>query len=99
MTFKKTGGSLMSFWKFSHMFHELSSTDCCHSSTPTQENLCQMDEEVKETVTNWLNGLAANFYVEGIVKLVQSFDKCLNRNWDYVDKHTLYLVVILQLLG
>lgn len=27
------------------------------------------DEKVKETVTNWLSGLAANFYDEGIVKL------------------------------
>jgi histone-lysine N-methyltransferase SETMAR len=33
------------------------------------------DEEVKETVTDWLNGLAANFYDEGIVKLVQRLDK------------------------
>jgi histone-lysine N-methyltransferase SETMAR len=29
------------------------------------------DEEVKETVTDWLNGLAADLYDEGIVKLVQ----------------------------
>jgi hypothetical protein len=44
------------------------------------------DEEVKETVTDWLNGLASDFYDEGIVKLVQHLDKCLNRNRDYVGK-------------
>jgi hypothetical protein len=39
-------------------------------------------EEVQETVTDWLNGPAADFYDEGIVKLVQRLDKCLNRNGD-----------------
>jgi histone-lysine N-methyltransferase SETMAR len=32
------------------------------------------DEEVKEPVTNWLNGLAPDFYDEGIVKLVQRLE-------------------------
>jgi hypothetical protein len=44
------------------------------------------DEEVKETVIDWLNRLATDFYDEKIVKLVQGLDKCLNRNGDYVDK-------------
>jgi hypothetical protein len=44
------------------------------------------DEEVKETITDWLNGLAAIFYEKGIVKLVQCLDKCLNRNGDYIEK-------------
>jgi hypothetical protein len=35
------------------------------------------DEEVKDTVTDWLNGLAADFYDEGIVRLVQRLEKCL----------------------
>jgi hypothetical protein len=50
-------------------------------------------EEVKETaVCEWLNCLAANFYDEEIVKLVQRLDKCLNRNRDYVQyKHMLCL--------
>jgi histone-lysine N-methyltransferase SETMAR len=30
----------------------------------------EADVEVKETVTAWLNGLAAEFYDEGIVKLL-----------------------------
>jgi histone-lysine N-methyltransferase SETMAR len=44
------------------------------------------DEEVKEIVTDWLNGLAANFYDEGIVRLVQCLDKCLNCKGDYIEK-------------
>jgi histone-lysine N-methyltransferase SETMAR len=44
------------------------------------------DEEVKETVTDWLSGLAADFYDKGIVKLVQNLDKCLNHSGDYVEK-------------
>jgi hypothetical protein len=35
---------------------------------------------------NWLNGLAADFYDEGIIKLVQRLDKCLNHNGEYVQK-------------
>jgi hypothetical protein len=45
-----------------------------------------IDEEVKETVTDWLNGLVADCYDEGIVKLVQRLDKCLNHNGDHVEK-------------
>jgi hypothetical protein len=59
------------------------------------------DEEVKEIVTNWLNGLAADFCDEGIVKLVQHLDKCLYRNGDYIEKnkHMLYVVVTLKSFG
>jgi hypothetical protein len=42
------------------------------------------DEEVKKIVTGWLDGLAAVCYDEGIVKLVQRLDKCLNHNGDTV---------------
>jgi histone-lysine N-methyltransferase SETMAR len=38
----------------------------------------ETDAEVKDTVTAWLNGLAAEFYDEGIVKLLSRLDKCLN---------------------
>jgi hypothetical protein len=44
------------------------------------------DEEVKVTVMDWFHGLSADFYDEGIVKLVQHLDKYLNRNGDYVEK-------------
>jgi hypothetical protein len=45
-----------------------------------------IDIEVKEAVTDWLTGLAAEFYDEMIVTLVQRLDKCLNRNGDYIEK-------------
>jgi hypothetical protein len=41
------------------------------------------DEEVKK-VTNWFNGLAADFYDAGINKLVTRY-KCLNLHGDYVE--------------
>jgi histone-lysine N-methyltransferase SETMAR len=44
------------------------------------------DEEVKDAVKEWLNGLAAEVYDEGIQKLVTSYDKCLNVGGDYVEK-------------
>jgi hypothetical protein len=43
---------------------------------------------VKEKVMDWLNGLVANFYDEGIVKPVQHLDNCPNHNGDYVKKLT-----------
>jgi hypothetical protein len=36
------------------------------------------DEEVKDAIKEWLNGLAAEVYDEGIVKLLSRLDKCLN---------------------
>jgi hypothetical protein len=55
---------------------------------------------VKETVTDWLNGLAVDVYDEGIVKLVQRLDKCLNCNGDYIEnKYILYLERTLKLFG
>jgi hypothetical protein len=47
-----------------------------------------MGKEVKETVMDWLNGLVADFYDEGIIKLVQCLDKCLNHNGNYAEKQT-----------
>jgi histone-lysine N-methyltransferase SETMAR len=46
----------------------------------------ETDAEVKETVTAWFNGLAAEFYDEGIVKLLSRLDKCLNLYGDYIEK-------------
>jgi hypothetical protein len=45
------------------------------------------DEEMKETITDWLKRLAANFYNDVIMKLVQCLDKCLNYNGNYVEKY------------
>jgi len=36
------------------------------------------DEEVKDAVQQWLDGLAAEGCDEGIQKLVKCYDKCLN---------------------
>jgi histone-lysine N-methyltransferase SETMAR len=44
------------------------------------------DEEVKDAVKEWLNGLAAEVYDEGIQKLVTRYDKCLNVGGDYAEK-------------
>jgi hypothetical protein len=84
----KTGDSLlMRFMKISHMFREFPLRDC-HSSTPILKNGKRMvtDEQVIQTIMNWSNGLAADLYDEGVVKLVQRLDKCLNCNGDYVQK-------------
>jgi hypothetical protein len=44
------------------------------------------DEEVKDSVKEWLNGLEVEVYDEGIQKLVTRYDKCLNVCGDYVEK-------------
>jgi hypothetical protein len=44
------------------------------------------DNEVKEAGTTWFASQAATFYDEGIQKLVQQYDKCLNNDGNYVEK-------------
>jgi hypothetical protein len=44
------------------------------------------DDEVKEAVTTWFASQAASFYDEGIQKLVQRYDKCLNNGGNYVEE-------------
>jgi len=44
------------------------------------------DNEVKEAVTTCFTSQAASFYDEGIQKLVQRYDKCLNNGGNYVEK-------------
>jgi histone-lysine N-methyltransferase SETMAR len=44
------------------------------------------DEEVKDAIREWLNGLVAEVYDEGILKLITRYDKCLNVGGDYVEK-------------
>ncbi|GFG28321.1 hypothetical protein Cfor_01703 [Coptotermes formosanus] len=36
------------------------------------------DEDVKDAVKGWLNGLAADVYDEGIQNHITRYDKCLN---------------------
>jgi hypothetical protein len=47
------------------------------------------DEEVKDDVKQWLNGLAAAVYDEGIDKLATRYEKCLNVGGNCVEKITL----------
>jgi len=44
------------------------------------------DNKVKETVTTCFASQAASFYDEGIQKLVQRYDKCLNNGGNYIEK-------------
>ena len=44
------------------------------------------DEEVKDAVKQWSNGLAAEVYDEGKQKLFTRYDGCLNVRDDYVEK-------------
>ncbi|KAG8234139.1 hypothetical protein J437_LFUL007505 [Ladona fulva] len=44
------------------------------------------DDEVKEAVEDWLSSQAADFYDFGIQKLVERYDKCLNKYGKYAEK-------------
>jgi hypothetical protein len=44
------------------------------------------DSEVKEAVTTCFPSQVASFYDEGIQKLVQCYDRCLNNGGNYVEK-------------
>jgi hypothetical protein len=56
------------------------------------------ESEVKETVTEWLNGLAIYYCDEGIIRLVHCLDKCLNCSGNHVEKKDmLYLILTLTL--
>ena len=44
------------------------------------------DAELQAGVNEWLKSHAAKFYDDGINKLVQRYDKCLNLNGDYIEK-------------
>jgi hypothetical protein len=44
------------------------------------------DEEVKDAINEWLNGLASEVYDKGTQKLIAHYDKCPNVSGDYVQK-------------
>lgn len=46
----------------------------------------ETEEGLKNAVVNWFNSQAASFYAEGLKKLVQRYEKCLEVNGDYVEK-------------
>ncbi|KAH1023682.1 hypothetical protein HUJ05_003293 [Dendroctonus ponderosae] len=37
-------------------------------------------------VVNWFNSQAASFYADGLKKMVQRYEKCLEVNGDYIEK-------------
>jgi len=43
------------------------------------------NDELQDAVKTYLSSLAANFFAEGIEKLVSRYDKCLKRFGDYVE--------------
>lgn len=44
------------------------------------------NDELQNAVTTYLGSLAADFFEEGIGKLVSRYDKCLNLHGDYIEK-------------
>jgi hypothetical protein len=44
----------------------------------------RFDQDTKHILQDWLKGLAANCFEEGIQKLVTRYDKCLNFHGDCV---------------
>jgi hypothetical protein len=48
--------------------------------------LFSSDDEVKTAVQHWVRTLAADFFHEGIQKLVPRYDKYLSLDGDYVEK-------------
>ena len=44
------------------------------------------NNELQDAVKTYLSSLAANFFAEGMEKLVSRYDKCLNRFGDYGEK-------------
>lgn len=46
----------------------------------------ESEVELQTSTANWLHSQAAQFYEEGMQKLVPRYDKCLNVQGDYVEK-------------
>lgn len=44
------------------------------------------DDEVKAAVNSWLSEQAAEFFEEGYQNLLVKYDKCLNKQGNYVEK-------------
>lgn len=49
--------------------------------------------EVKNAVKSWINERPPDFFISGMKKIVYLWDKCIERNKDYVEKLTLYFIV------
>jgi transposase len=44
------------------------------------------DDEVKQAVTLWINQRTPEFFIDGMRKLVSCWEKCTERQGDYVEK-------------
>ena len=44
------------------------------------------DDEVKQAVTSWIKQRTPEFFIEGMRKLVLRWEKCTERQGDYVEK-------------
>jgi hypothetical protein len=44
------------------------------------------DDEVKQAVTSWINQRTPGFFIDGMHKLVSRWEKCIERQGDYVEK-------------
>ena len=44
------------------------------------------DDEVKQAVTSWIKQRIPEFFIDGMRKLVLRWEKCIERQGDYVEK-------------
>jgi hypothetical protein len=44
------------------------------------------DDEVKQAVTSWIKQRTPEFFIDGMRKLVFRWEKCIERQGDYVEK-------------
>ena len=44
------------------------------------------DDEVKQAVTSWIKQRIPEFFIDGMSKLVLGWEKCIERQGDYVEK-------------
>jgi len=44
------------------------------------------DDEVKQAVTSWTKQATPEFFIDGMRKLVLCWEKCIERQGDYVEK-------------
>jgi len=44
------------------------------------------DDEVKQAVTSWIKQRTPEFFIDGMSKLVLRWEKCIERQGDYVEK-------------
>ena len=47
---------------------------------------CTSDDEVKQAVTSWIKQRTTEFFIDGTRKLVLRWEKCIERQGDYVEK-------------